>query len=209
MKTLKEITSLGVKTLSRINLQNMALTFSLVLIKRHFWMDLFHYKLLVQRWWCLIPPLLSLNDAEWLNSLQHVIHQVNKNRNSCIAMVTGNPSRICDLLCSFLASLVWISHQRGRQQIFSESEDKKSQFWSKDKPMAIPSLQAKEGSALEMCLKSPGGSLTKQGSNTSKPQTYHPLLHYQMAALHSKAELWGALQWPFCWLNSSTERLQR
>lgn len=41
---------------------------------------------------------------------------------------------------------------KGGEQIFSESEDKKSQFWSREKPMAIPSLQAKEGSALEKCL---------------------------------------------------------
>lgn len=52
---------------------------------------------------------------------------------------------------------------KGGEQIFSESEDKKSQFWSREKPMAISSLQAKEGSALESVWKSPGWSLTKQG----------------------------------------------
>lgn len=53
--------------------------------------------------------------------------------------------------------------KKGREQIFSESEDKKSQFWSKEKAVAIPPLPAKEGSAVEKCLKSPGGSLTKEG----------------------------------------------
>lgn len=80
-------------------------------------------------------------------------------------MVTGNPSRIGDLLCSFLASLFWISHQKGREQIFSESEDNKSQFWSKEKPTAIPSLQAKD-SALEKCLEVSWQEPNKAGALT-------------------------------------------